>query len=243
MANKVLGSDSLVTIREWVKTKVEALKNEFIALFGAPLVASTASDMVDHSKIYVYLGSETGYINGDWYYYNGSTWVSGGAHNPGALEVDSAFSISGLAADAKATGDRLNALEEAVGGFDELEDKVDAIPDTPTTNGDYILRRANGVNSYASFTASGMNLVSLSGSTVTQTGAANTMYICGTLTELTFTAPLSGICGIRFSTGSTPTVLTVNGVSYWMNEFDPSSLEASKTYEINILNTVGVASC
>lgn len=241
--SKVLDNYGLAVLGEWINSKDEVLRNEFIALFGSPLVASSAADMSDHSKIYVYRGSETGYINGDWYYYNGSTWVSGGAHNPGALEIDTTFSIQGLVPDSKATGDRLNALEEAVGDLDELEDKVDAIPDTPTTNGDYILRRANGVNTYAQFTASGMNLVSLSGSTVTQTGAANTMYICGTLTELTFAAPLSGICGIRFSTGSTPTVLTVTGVSYWMNGFDPTSLEASKTYEINILNTVGVASC
>lgn len=92
-------------------------------------------------------------------------------------------------------------------------------------------------------TPSGMNVVDITGSTVTQTGVANTFYICGTLTSLTFTAPVSGICGIRFVSGSTPTSLTVSGVSYWMNGFNPSSLEANKTYEINILNGVGVVGC
>lgn len=115
------------------------------------------------------------------------------------------------------------------------------VPDSPTTDGDYILRRTSGVNTYA--TAPGMDVVTVSGSTVTQTGVANKFYVCGTLATLTFTAPSSGICAIRFTSGSTPTVLTVSGVSYWMNGFDPTSLEASKTYEISILNGVGVVGC
>jgi len=86
----------------------------------------------------------------------------------------------------------------------------------------------------------GMNIVNLSGTQITQTGADNTMYMCGELTELTFTAPATGITGIRFTSGTTPTVLTVSGVTSWMFDFDPTSLEASKTYEINVLNGVGV---
>ena len=125
----------------------------------------------------------------------------------------------------------------------DLKGKLEKAPDAPSSDGDYILRRADGVNTYTPYTPSGMNVVTLSGTTVTQTGAANTMYMCGTLTELTFTAPSSGICGVMFSSGSTPTVLTITGVTYWMNEFDPTSIEASKTYEISILNGVGVASC
>ena len=90
----------------------------------------------------------------------------------------------------------------------------------------------------------GMTVSTLSGTIVTQTGAENTFYVCGTLDELTFTAPASGICGIRLTSGSTPTVLSVSGVTYWMNNFDPTAaLKASKTYEINILDGVGVVGC
>ena len=40
--------------------------------------AATASAMTDHEKVYVYTGNESGYVFGNWYYYNGSAWVSGG---------------------------------------------------------------------------------------------------------------------------------------------------------------------
>jgi hypothetical protein len=87
----------------------------------------------------------------------------------------------------------------------------------------------------------GMNIVNLSGTQITQVGADNTMYMCGELTELTFTAPVVGITGIRFTSGTTPTVLTISGVTAWMFDFDPTTLEASTTYEINVLNGVGCA--
>jgi len=88
----------------------------------------------------------------------------------------------------------------------------------------------------------GMNIVNLSGTQITQVGADNTFYVCGELTELTFTAPSVGITMIRFTSGTTPTVLTVNGVTAWMFDNDPTaaSLEANKTYDINVLNGVGV---
>lgn len=84
------------------------------------------------------------------------------------------------------------------------------------------------------------NYVTLSGTIVTQTGADNTMYICGELAELTFTAPATGQTAIRFTSGTTPTVATFTGVT-WLNGFDPSAIEASKTYEVNILNGLGCA--
>lgn len=74
---------------------------------GAPLSASTAAAMIDTSKIYVYTGSESGYTAGNWYYYDGSTWISGGVYNSTAFEADTTLSISGAAADAKTVGDAL----------------------------------------------------------------------------------------------------------------------------------------
>ena len=48
---------------------------------GSPLIASTISQMTNTNKVYVYTGSESGYTYGNWYYYNGSSWVSGGIYN------------------------------------------------------------------------------------------------------------------------------------------------------------------
>ena len=80
------------------------------------------------------------------------------------------------------------------------------------------------------------NYVTLSGTIVTQTGADNTMYLCGELAELTFTAPATGITAIRFSSGTTSTVVTLNGITM---PDDWTGAEASTTYEINVLNGLG----
>lgn len=45
---------------------------------GAPMPVDTVAEMIDTTKVYLYVGSETGYTFGDWYYYNGTAWVSGG---------------------------------------------------------------------------------------------------------------------------------------------------------------------
>lgn len=48
---------------------------------GAPKAVATVAEMTDHSKNYVYTGSEGGYTAGNWYYWNGSAWTSGGVYN------------------------------------------------------------------------------------------------------------------------------------------------------------------
>ena len=102
------------------KAKLNGLEsqiNHLESLVGSPLVASTAAEMTDEDKIYVYTGSETGYQNGNWYYYNGTTWTSGGVYNSVAFETDDTLSIQGKAADAKKTGDELLDLKEGLSEF------------------------------------------------------------------------------------------------------------------------------
>lgn len=76
------------------------------------------------------------------------------------------------------------------------------------------------------------------GTDPTITGVANTRYICGEVTSLTITPPASGIIDVLFTSGSSVAVLTVPGTVMWSNGFDPTSLEANTTYEINILDGV-----
>ena len=80
--------------------------------------------------------------------------------------------------------------------------------------------------------------VTLSGTVVTQVGADNTMYLCGELAELTFTAPATGITVIRFTSGSTPTVITLNGIT--MPDDWTGVCEANKRYDIAVLNGDGL---
>jgi len=62
--------------------------NNLRSAIGSPLTASTISEMIDTDKIYVYTGSETDYINGHWYYWNDSSWTSGGVYNAVAIDID-----------------------------------------------------------------------------------------------------------------------------------------------------------
>lgn len=78
---------------------------ELQSMVGSPLVASTVSAMTDHNKIYVYTGSQSGYTNGNWYYWNGSAWTSGGVYNSVAFETDKTLSVENMPADAEVTGD------------------------------------------------------------------------------------------------------------------------------------------
>lgn len=78
---------------------------------GSPLVASTVAGMTDHDHVYVYTGSETGYTSGNWYYWNGTAWTSGGVYNSAAIQTDTTLAVAGAAADAKAVGDALDAVD------------------------------------------------------------------------------------------------------------------------------------
>ena len=74
------------------KQEIDSIK----AAVGTPLQASTVASMTDTTKIYVYTGSETGYTAGNWYYYNGTAWVSGGVYNSTAVEITDYIQPSAL---------------------------------------------------------------------------------------------------------------------------------------------------
>lgn len=82
--------------------------------------------------------------------------------------------------------------------------------------------------------------VSVTGTTLTIAAKPGITYVCGTVATLNITLPTSGIFEVQFVSGSTPTVLTATGVT-WANGFDPTALEANKTYDISISNGIGVA--
>ena len=79
--------------------------------YGSPLVAATKSAMTNTSRVYVYTGSETGMTAGHWYYYNGSAWTDGGVYNSQGINTDTTLTLSGMAADSKATGDQITGLK------------------------------------------------------------------------------------------------------------------------------------
>ena len=98
-------------LQEYTTKLVAKLKTLFP---GTPTAAATVADMTDHSKTYVYVGSETGYTAGDWYYWDGTAWTSGGPFQATSIITDTTLAVAGEAADAKATGDAIAAAKAAV---------------------------------------------------------------------------------------------------------------------------------
>ena len=80
--------------------------------------------------------------------------------------------------------------------------------------------------------------VTVSGTTPTITAEADTRYICGEVTLLSFTPCVSGICDVQFTSGSAATVLTIPSTVKFPDWFDPTSLEQNTVYEINVLDGV-----
>lgn len=94
------------------------------AAVGSPLVAATKAAMTDTSKIYVYTGSEAGYVAGDWYYWDGAAWADGGVYNSVAFTTDKTLTISGAAADAKTVGDKGMVTKPQITANDDLDNYV-----------------------------------------------------------------------------------------------------------------------
>lgn len=148
--------------------------------FGSPLVAATAADMTDHDKVYVYVGSETGYTSGNWYYWNGTAWASGGVYNSTAFVTDTTLTQAGKAADAKATGDALADVESYI-----TKEQAVTLPSnvvgkckisTPAA-GDEIISGTHNVASLlqikeGTFTPNGLTIV-VTGNTVQMSGTAS----------------------------------------------------------------------
>lgn len=78
--------------------------------------------------------------------------------------------------------------------------------------------------------------VAVSGTTPTIVAKSGIRYVCGEVATLDFTPSASGICDVVFTSGSTPTVVTLPSTV----KFPDGSFvaEADTTYEINILDGI-----
>ena len=77
---------SLTTLPAFVDFKTQIDNKVSTLSSGAPSAVSQVSSMTDKTKNYVYTGTETGYTSGNWYYWNGEKWQSGGEYLSGSGE-------------------------------------------------------------------------------------------------------------------------------------------------------------
>lgn len=181
-------------------------------MVGSPLVAATAADMTDTEKIYVYVGSESGYTNGNWYYYDGSIWVSGGVYNSTAFQTDKTLTISGAAADAKVVGDKINAFDEdiftgtypdmTVGGLISIEDAIeDQVPYTFRVSGGGVAVGNREIDTLVGGTIVWNQLATYTGSrSKTENGVTITDNNDGTYTAVTDAGGATGNVYIALAT-------------------------------------------
>ena len=110
---------------------------------GSPTPVATVAEMTDESAVYLYTGSETGYTAGNWYYYNGSAWTSGGTY--GGAVTSTTFNQHGVPADDFAVGEALAEKADA----DDVTDIADEIGDLSqltTTAKDNLVATINQLN-------------------------------------------------------------------------------------------------
>ena len=113
--------DALDERMDDAESDIDSIMTTLQTFDGQPGVAETVSDMTDTNKIYVYVGSETGYTSGDWYYYDGTAWVSGGTYVANPVQIDDTLTQAGDAADAKVTGDEIAQIKS---DLSELEPSI-----------------------------------------------------------------------------------------------------------------------
>lgn len=69
-----------------LESTTSTLENKVASLSsGAPKAVSQVSSMTDKTKNYVYIGTESGYTPGNWYYWSGSMWTSGGTYQAAGI--------------------------------------------------------------------------------------------------------------------------------------------------------------
>lgn len=84
-------------------------------------------------------------------------------------------------------------------------------------------------------------VVTVSGTTATIVAEAGVRYVCGELAELTFTPPASGLTAIRFTSGTTPTVISLlPAADVKMPDDWTGTLEANQVYEISFEDRLGL---
>lgn len=148
------------------------------------------------------------------------------------------------------TGDVLYAGAVKYGGYINLGTRTESGDDylvdfEPSAEGVQLGVRVSRPNNAATLTnlvllctledlTAASGAVEVSGTTPTITAETGKRYICGEVSEISFTPCASGLCEVRFTSGTTAALLTVPGTVRWPSWFDPAHLRTSTTYVLNV---------
>lgn len=133
-----------------ISALIVEVQNKVRQLVGGatPEPVSLIADMTDTSKVYLYVGEETGESTNYWYYHNGSAWVAGGLY------------ASGIQVDSAPTQGSTNAVQS--GGvwsaLDGLQAEIPTVDPTPTQGSNNAVR-SGGVYEALSGIQEDVNLV------------------------------------------------------------------------------------
>lgn len=145
--SEYLSSDEYKVVDD-LADKVEKNENKIAELdekkankddYGSPLQAKTVAEMTDKKKVYVYVGTETGYINGNWYTWKETAWVSGGVYNSAAIQTDKTLTQSDEAADSAIVGQQIGELKESKISKPSIDGTAGQVL-TKDENGEFIWR-------------------------------------------------------------------------------------------------------
>lgn len=104
-------------------------------------------------------------------------------------------------------------------------------------NDNNIYFRSNNSGTYRGWRVIGDKKVTYSDSAVTIQAVEDVRYVCGEVSTLSFTPAANGVSDVRFTSGSTPTLLTLPNTVIFSDGWD-GTCEANTTYEINIMDGV-----
>lgn len=240
--DRITASEALVKILPTGYTeRVSATQDPSIDVYSSLLSRMNAidEDIVSQVDAALAEAKESGEFKGD----------KGDPGEPGPMGPQGPQGIQGIQGERGLKGDKGNpgdayVLTEA--DKEEIADLVDgAVIDDSAGIGD--TGKTWSANKIASELedVGNVKVVTVTGTNPVIKAEKNTRYICGEVTTLDITLPASGIVDVVFVSGSTPTVLTITPpigqTVKWANGFDPTNLDADTTYEINIMDGLGVA--
>lgn len=205
-------------------------------LVGSPLVANEAADMTETDKIYIYTGDEAGYTAGNWYFFNGTSWESGGEYGSSTGGIsDNArnllkYILDRVAYTETGMGTYVNALYQAlkiVGPAPEQYTILNTLVNVTNSNGATSIAEGSAYSATLSVEAGytwGTVSVSMGGTDITSTAYDSTTH------AISIASVTGDIVIIASATAPVTTYLITNALSHVTNSNTSASIQSGGAY-------------